>query len=545
MLPRLVALTVTFVSLALCATGVTAQQPEAGLKAPEPIAAVPVQILNKDTKLQVRGVAFSPDGKTLYTAGTIEPTVGPFDGRLWAWDVASGKLVREHKGPRMGFFSDGLFDGKYLLGRSETERHLILVDPTSGEEVRRTQENTTRFDRYYPLPDRKRILAVNGAGPRTGHEPVWAWEWDLVTGKRGAEIPLDLSGGFSEAGVVCSPDGAWFAQSGGGGVGLRVLDAKSGKRVLFDLIGHRPTFAPDGKAFAYVVGDESRVRLYQADAWSMLAELPWPGDPPPDAPGSRGVRALHFSADGRALVIAYNDYRIAVVEVATGQIRYRFEHHTSSLWVFPENPLLVTVARPRGDFTPGDPVPPSGWVSLWDLHNPTGRRESELTKTDAIRCIKQLDDIRAVVASEGMRALAANPPLAIGLLRQSLHAAPKPDANQVARWIADLDADDFDTREKAEHRLREYDAAIRTQLESAQVKPRSNDAAMRLRALWDGLNDPARPARLRVLRSVELFEYFATQEARAALETLADGAPGAVSTEEAKASLRRLQRRQP
>jgi hypothetical protein len=48
---------------------------------------------------------------------------------------------------------------------------------------------------------------------------------------------------------------------------------------------------------------------------------------------------------------------------------------------------------------------------------------------------------------------------------------------------------------------------------------------------------------LRALRAIELLEYFATPEARASLEGLAEGAPEARLTQEAKAALERLERR--
>jgi len=427
--------------------------PNRGLpKLPEPIQAVPVQVFNKGTKLHVRATAFSPDGKILYIAGTtVQPSGGnePVDGRLGSWDVASGKLVREHKGPRMGYFWDGLCDGKYFLGRTESNRHLILLDPVTGEEVRRTQENTVGFDRYWILPDRKRILAVNADLPRrTGLEPVRAWEWDLVAGKRGNEIPLDLGDGFSDSEIVGSPDGAWFSQSDTK-MGVRVFGAIGGKKVLSDPLGRFGTFAPDSKTFAYVAGTESRVRIHRTDTWQLQAEFRWPMEAPQEkAPTSRWVWAVHFTADGRALVIASDDSRIAVVEVATGQIRYHFAHMTYSLRIFPENPLLATVSgRDQGDF-------PSRTVALWDLHNPTGRKAGGLSDAEARRHLQQLDEVRSAVASEGMLALAANPDQAIPLLRRSLHAAPKPDPDQIARWIAELDSDDFDTREKADQKLR-------------------------------------------------------------------------------------------
>ena len=51
------------------------------------------------------------------------------------------------------------------------------------------------------------------------------------------------------------------------------------------------------------------------------------------------------------------------------------------------------------------------------------------------------------------------------------------------------------------------------------------------------------PETLRSLRAIEVLEHIATPEARQLLARLADGAPGAWQTREAKAALERLERK--
>ena len=54
---------------------------------------------------------------------------------------------------------------------------------------------------------------------------------------------------------------------------------------------------------------------------------------------------------------------------------------------------------------------------------------------------------------------------------------------------------------------------------------------------------PAPPERVRAVRAIEVLEQVETPEARLLLQTLAGGAPEAVVTREARASLERLTRR--
>jgi hypothetical protein len=72
-----------------------------------------------------------------------------------------------------------------------------------------------------------------------------------------------------------------------------------------------------------------------------------------------------------------------------------------------------------------------------------------------------------------------------------------------------------------------------------QGKP-SPEASQRLRHILAQLEQS--PNRLRALRAMEILEHIATPKARALLSTVADGQPTALITQEAKASLQRLDR---
>ena len=72
----------------------------------------------------------------------------------------------------------------------------------------------------------------------------------------------------------------------------------------------------------------------------------------------------------------------------------------------------------------------------------------------------------------------------------------------------------------------------------------SPEARRRIGKLLDALAGPVTAGEaLRVLRAVEVLEYIGTPEAQAVLKELAQGAPEARLTQEAKAALDRLAKR--
>jgi truncated hemoglobin YjbI len=65
----------------------------------------------------------------------------------------------------------------------------------------------------------------------------------------------------------------------------------------------------------------------------------------------------------------------------------------------------------------------------------------------------------------------------------------------------------------------------------------------RLESLLDSVEGPGEAEWLRDVRALEVLEHIGTPEARQVLKVLAEGAPEARLTQEAKASLERLARR--
>src|SRR5262245_20730810 len=106
-----------------------------------------------------------------------------------------------------------------------------------------------------------------------------------------------------------------------------------------------------------------------------------------------------------------------------------------------------------------------------------------------------------------MADLAAAPDRALIRLRRELKPAPAPTDAELDRLFADLDSDDFATREKASRRLAELGElavpGVRKRLartESAEVRKRAENFLDRFDTVT------LKPDRLRQMRAVELLE---------------------------------------
>jgi hypothetical protein len=120
---------------------------------------------------------------------------------------------------------------------------------------------------------------------------------------------------------------------------------------------------------------------------------------------------------------------------------------------------------------------------------------------------------------------------------------PKFD-QQLSRFIADLDSDQFDAREKSVSELEKLggDAEwnLREALEDKPSEEFRRRAETLLKKLPDSAGLPLPREQLRSARGVEILERIGTAKAREALEVFAKGDPKARLTREAKAASERL-----
>jgi hypothetical protein len=115
---------------------------------------------------------------------------------------------------------------------------------------------------------------------------------------------------------------------------------------------------------------------------------------------------------------------------------------------------------------------------------------------------------------------------------------PEADAKTVAKLIADLDDDEFATRDKASMELAKLGTTVEAALEAALKTAKSNEQRMRLERLLEKLKDVSVLTQAR--RGVEVLVALKSKEAKEVLENLAKGTEGDWLTQAAKGALERM-----
>ena len=116
------------------------------------------------------------------------------------------------------------------------------------------------------------------------------------------------------------------------------------------------------------------------------------------------------------------------------------------------------------------------------------------------------------------------------------------DEKQLERWVTDLDDGRFAVREKATAALRQAGERAWPALRRALAGAVPLETRRRIDSLLEPVDAMGlTPRRLAAVRGLELLETIRTAEAAQLVRALAEGAPGAWLTEEARATLRRLQ----
>jgi hypothetical protein len=184
----------------------------------------------------------------------------------------------------------------------------------------------------------------------------------------------------------------------------------------------------------------------------------------------------------------------------------------------------------------------------WDMTGePNGipRVASDLSASDMAGRWDLLRDRDAAKAYRAMWELVGAGDKCLAFLREQLRPVPTADARQVARWIAELDHAQYQTRERATAALTQVADQAESVLRAAQVRTTSAEVRQRLRRILETVSDVEPSAdRLRDLRGVEVLERVGTPAARELLAALSKGAPDAVFTRQAAESLKRVKSHQ-
>jgi hypothetical protein len=252
--------------------------------------------------------------------------------------------------------------------------------------------------------------------------------------------------------------------------------------------------------------------------------------------GRGWLRQAAFSPDGRTVATAHDGQAIQLWDLATGKELLRrdgFSSHVACLAFSPDGRLLASGHM-------------DGTILVWDVAVTGGHPEHAEARPGQRRLEEWWSDLAgedSVTAYLAAWRLAAVPGQTMNWLRDRLQPAREVPADQLRAAIADLDSTDFSRRQAASKRLAALADQAVPALHAALKGDLSLEQRRRIEQVLASLAGVPPAKTLRLLRAIEVLERIDTQEAKDLLAKLAQGAPEARLTREAKASLQRLARR--
>ncbi len=285
-------------------------------------------------------------------------------------------------------------------------------------------------------------------------------------------------------------------------------------------------FSPDGKTLA------SRSYDDYVDLWEVASgrkRLRFKVQKGP-------ARSLLFSPDGNLLASTGWEEVVHLWDFATGEECQHLTGHQGSISCLAFSPDGKTLASGSSDTT----------ALVWDLtslRSSRPARKANFTPSDLERPWRDLGSEEADDAFRALQEMLQVPERSLAFLKKQVQPVPPLDSRKIGRLIAQLDDNEFERRSDAERELAKLAELAEPQLRRALLDQPSPELRRRAERLLATLEEPkTRPDRLRAIRVVEVLEHIGSAEARDFLKTLAQGAPQALLTREAKQALDRLNR---
>jgi RNA polymerase sigma factor (sigma-70 family) len=477
----------------------------------------------------VNAVAYSPDGKLLVTGGE--------NGQVRFWDAATGRMLRQLKtSARSISFSP---DGRRLVIARPHYKNLRVWDVATARELLALPPKGAREALSAVFsPDGKQVLSVD-SDPRAERPTTELQVHDAATGKHleTRELPGDSPECLAVAcdGTI-AVGGYWLI---GQGDAPLVVCPSEGARRGRSLIGHNVdvtsvAFSPDGHVL--VSAGDRTVRLWELASCLEVAVVKGSGST---------MTAVAVSPNGRLIAAAEGGRRsmffdgsvppvIHLWDIATGEELARLDHDGSvvtSLAFSPDGTRLVSGLA-------------NGSVLIWDVAAKAkpATLARHLGRADLNALWTALAGRVAGKAHVAIWVLAASPEQAVPFLRKRLSPAEAIDTRMIERWLTELDADAFETREVATRELLRLDSQAAPLLRKALASKPSPEQKRRIERILAGV-DVASGDVLRDLRALRVLEMCRSPEARRLLEELARGAPEARLTRQAVAIRKRLEAR--
>ncbi len=348
--------------------------------------------------------------------------------------------------------------------------------------------------------------------------------------------------------MLFSPDGKALAFQSSPGSPIIVIDTMTGKQLASLTFGSskamKGTFTPDSRCLA-LENTDGTVTLYELATGK--ARLTYGGKMPPAAADKADMLAellglvsanekIRFSIaitpDGKSMALPGPGGSVQIWDMLTAKAITALKGHHVSVNSLAFAPNGKTLASASDDTT----------ALLWDMTkiDRPALPAKALQAGDLEKLWQELANEDGAKGFPAMVDLVATPKESVAWIKDHVKPAAPLDKKLTQKLIKQLDQGNYAERVKTSKDLSKQGELVVPELQATLKGELSAQAREQIEKLITQLMAPELQGdRLTSYRAVEVLELIGTPEARQVLQSLADGAPGALITTSAKAALKR------